>query len=195
MGFLRKGGNSAPVIPATPDYGGGLLVEADPWATLGDSPLDATPNTSGTPDTGLASRLGEMVNDPETKARAIKLGREFGGAALRGAIEGTGAVRVREDGSIKVKKGRAALAVLRPTRTARKAVQGAAGGVRGEVRSQAQDAAVGALRSRFKRGNQGTTPNVATSTYPEAAVDPWADLGGTNPLQAELNPWGDDDLL
>ncbi len=112
----------------------------------------------------FTSQIREKLTDPERRAQAARVARDVGLAALDGArsevFKPNGKVRLR--------------GVLRPTHTARKAVQGAIGGARQEVRGQA----VEAVRAR-------TTWEEPTPIYPEADVSTTSRWESPDPAAAE----------
>ncbi|MDQ3159295.1 MAG: hypothetical protein M3P98_04150 [bacterium] len=95
----------------------------------------------------------ELANDPEMRERArrvVEVATPIGRDALEGVVEETGIGKVGADGKIKFKK-RAALKVLRPSRTARKAIKGAVKGAKRGARRAAADV----VRDRFKQEPEG----------------------------------------
>jgi hypothetical protein len=82
-------------------------------------------------------RALEAVKDPALQETAGRIGREFGRAAVHGALENAGLVRVDDAGNLNIRKRGVARAILSPRRTATKVTSGAVKGVRSHVKEQA----------------------------------------------------------
>lgn len=96
--------------------------ETSPWQS--PSPNDYAPAPK------QASSWREALQDPLLQERALQIGKGIGFQALKGAAEGSGLVRIDDDGHVKARKLGVAKAIVRPTHTLRKAVQGSVSGAR-----------------------------------------------------------------
>jgi len=87
---------------------------------------------------GRFERLRDAAQSPEFRARVAEIVRPYGEAAIHGVMIESGVAKIdKKSGRVKIKPFGAVKAVLRPTHTARKALQGAVSETRSALRADA----------------------------------------------------------
>lgn len=157
-------------------------------------PGNSSPSSAASPEQtrpSAGNRLQEALKNPELQREAKEAARRIGGAALRGAMEGSGVVKTDRNGDTKVSKFGVAKALLRPKTTALKAAKGALSGTRegviGEAFHQTQNhmERTGQRQSELS-GAYASPVEIEGSSWSEHAVEPTSQW--SSPLANETQP-------